>query len=163
MRIFIFIVGFVFAGCGTENYTESIIHPQDPSKCLSCDVDLPTLPPISDTADSVKIDPLELNFFCIAGSDCENIQFITVYNFTQETIWMYKPVIISVENDKLYGDASCFKLVKETKYPISLRSEEKIKVFVEFDWEKETRVGVLQITANNQITNVSLIGKLFVY
>ena len=164
MRIFIFVIVFVFVGCGAENSsTTSIIHPQDPSKCLSCDVNLPSLPPISETKKAVKVDPLELSFFCVAGAKCESVQFITIYNFTQSVIWIYQPTIMSVRNDDLYGDASHFNLVDCGEFPVSLKSEERLAVSVLFDWALNTQVGVLQITADNVIFNVDLIGKLYVY
>ena len=155
MKALTLYFGLILAACGTEEDTPPLNTPQDEPGCLSCNVDQPGLPPLSDPIGSVQLKPSELTFVCVMGSNtCEDTLSTRVYNFTKTPVTIGQPTI--------KGEASRFSVTQENNtYPYILSPGHSLEIFVTFVWTFATQNDILVVPCEDDALVVDLVGKLF--
>lgn len=151
----------LLAGCGTDQEKPRLPHPQEESRCLSCDFDIPESPPISISEGSKYANQNELMFFCTVGSECDSIESVLIYNFTTEPSVVTQPVIVEDPDYEGVCDHTRFSLVKQSEYPFTLEPGHSLEIYVAFNWTTNVTSGILQVQVDGDTLNVGLIGKLF--
>jgi hypothetical protein len=156
---FTFVVSLILVACGEEK--ETILHYQDDPACLSCNVDIPEPQPISDTDGSVQSNLPDLTFFCTMGEECQDVQSVLIYNFTQETTIVYIPVIGPYDTGGIPIESGNFHVVQNNEFPFFLEPGHSLEISVRFDWTTTVQFATLVITTQDETLHVNLIGKMF--